>query len=97
MIKPKEPNRISLADLKRSKNSTTFFNMLFDIRQFENLAKKADYFGYYEEVYIRETVPLNSLSDFFNDFKIKLRKRKLYLIQKTYIFNMFIKCRLLIL
>jgi hypothetical protein len=77
MIKPKEPNRISLADLKRSKNSTTFFNMLFDIRQFENLAKKADYFGYYEEVYIRETVPLNSLSDFFNDFKIKLRKRKL--------------------
>lgn len=77
MIKPKEPNKISLADLKRSKNSTTFFNMLFDIRQFENLTKKADYFGYYEEIYIRESVPLNSLSEFFNDFKIRLRKRKL--------------------
>jgi len=77
MIKPKVPNKISLADLKRSKNSTTFFNMLFDIRQFENLAKKADYFGYYEDIFIRESVPLNSVSEFFNDFKIKLIKRKL--------------------
>ena len=80
MIKPKKPDRISLSDIKRSKNSTTFFNMLFDIRQFENLIKKSDYFGYYEEIYIRESVPLNSLTDFFNDFKIKLRKRKLKLI-----------------
>jgi hypothetical protein len=77
MIKPKIPNKISLSDLKRSQNSTTFFNMLFDIRQYENLLKKADYFGYFEEIWIRESVPLNSLSDFFKDFKIKLRKRKL--------------------
>jgi len=77
MIKPKIPNMISLSDLKKSKNSTTFFNMLFDIRQFESLTKKADYFGYFDEIWIRESVPLNSLTEFFKDFKIKLRKRKL--------------------
>jgi len=77
MIKPKIPNKISLSDLRRSQNSTTFFNMLFDIRQYESLLKKADYFGYFEEVYIRESVPLNSITDFFKDFKIKIRKRKL--------------------
>ncbi|ORX54737.1 hypothetical protein BCR36DRAFT_10818 [Piromyces finnis] len=77
MIKPKIPNKISLSDLKRSQNSTTFFNMLFDIRQYENLLKKTDYFGYFEEIWIRESVPLNSISDFFKDLKIKLRKRKL--------------------
>ncbi|ORX84734.1 hypothetical protein BCR32DRAFT_266093 [Anaeromyces robustus] len=77
MIKPKIPNMISLSDLKKSKNSTTFFNMLFDIRQFESLSKKADYFGYFDEIWIRESVPLNSLTEFFKDFKIKLRKRKL--------------------
>ncbi|OUM56200.1 hypothetical protein PIROE2DRAFT_19297 [Piromyces sp. E2] len=54
MIKPKIPNKISLSDLKRSQNSTTFFNMLFDIRQYENLMKKADYFGYFEEIWIRD-------------------------------------------
>jgi len=77
MIKPKIPYKISLSDLKRSKNSTTFFNMLFDIRQYENLLKKTDYFGYFEEIWIRESVPFNSLNDFFKDFKIKLTKRKL--------------------
>jgi len=77
MIKPKIPNKISLSDLKRSQNSTTFFNMLFDIRQYENFLKKADYFGYFEEIWIRESVPLNSLSTFFKDYKVKLRKRKL--------------------
>jgi len=77
MIKPKIPYKISLSDLKRSQNSTTFFNMLFDIRQYENLLKKTDYFGYFEEIWIRESVPLNSLNEFFKDYKIKLTKRKL--------------------
>ena len=77
MIKPKIPYKISLSDLKRSHNSTTFFNILFDIRQYENLMKKTDYFGYFEEIWIRESVPLNSLNEFFKDYKIKLTKRKL--------------------
>jgi len=73
MIQPKNKNVITLADLKRSKNTPLFFDMLFDIKKYEMHLRCMDpLFREANEVWIVEGISNDNINTDEEEKKIKL-------------------------
>jgi len=73
MIQPENKNIITLADLKRSKNTPLFFDMLFDIKKYEMHLRCMDpLFREANEVWIVEGISNDSINTDEEEKKIKL-------------------------
>ncbi|OUM69060.1 hypothetical protein PIROE2DRAFT_57693 [Piromyces sp. E2] len=73
MIQPENKNIITLADLKRSKNTPLFFDMLFDIKKYEMHLRCMDpLFREANEVWIVEGISSDNVNIDEEEKKIKL-------------------------
>jgi len=73
MIQPETKNMITLADLKRSKNTPLFFDMLFDIKKYEMHLRCMDpLFREANEVWIVEGISSDNINIEEEEKKIKL-------------------------
>jgi len=73
MIQPENKNIITLADLKRSKNTPLFFDMLFDIKKYEMHLRCMDpLFREANEVWIVEGISSDNINIDEEEKKIKL-------------------------
>jgi len=73
MIQPENKNVITLADLKRSKNTPLFFDMLFDIKKYEMHLRCMDpLFREANEVWIVEGISSDNINIDEEEKKIKL-------------------------
>ncbi|ORX76969.1 hypothetical protein BCR32DRAFT_329122 [Anaeromyces robustus] len=73
MIQPENKNIITLADLKRSKNTVLFFDMLFDIKKYEMHLRCMDpLFREANEVWIVEGISSDNINIDEEEKKIKL-------------------------
>ncbi|KAI9346228.1 hypothetical protein BDR26DRAFT_125111 [Obelidium mucronatum] len=63
LIKPKNPNYLTLSDLKRTpQNAALFFDMLFDLRKYDNHVRRIDpMYREMDDVWIEEEVVVGSV------------------------------------